>query len=158
MVTLTSNTSSKILFFKGEFNQDGERWRGLTVYKDGSTWEGQLNNDKRDGPGTFYFSPKEGKIKYVGEFQDDEMHGEAMQYEDDVKEYHIEHDKGTLIKKVDLHPKVPDPKEQEEDTNLRESLLKGAAEENHEQTKHEEKREESVTKGNEKAGQGKKKK
>ncbi len=59
-------------FYEGEWQNDKRNGRGVYKFENGQVYTGEWKNDKRHGQGTYTFPSGE---KYVGEFQDGNYHG-----------------------------------------------------------------------------------
>lgn len=65
-------------YYDGPYNERGEKHGvGRLVWRNGDTYEGSFVNDLREGHGRLLFASREGPTggKYVGEWRNNQMHG-----------------------------------------------------------------------------------
>jgi hypothetical protein len=64
--------------FEGNYINDKEEGNGKYIWEDGKYYIGQEKNGLRNGKGTMYYS--NGKIKYEGDWINDEFVGKQYYY------------------------------------------------------------------------------
>ena len=63
--------------YEGEFNNDKREGKGIMYYYNGDKYEGEYKNDKREGKGIMFYKSGD---RYEGEFKNDKKEGKGIGY------------------------------------------------------------------------------
>jgi hypothetical protein len=80
-----TGSGANYLIFEGDCNEQGEKKNGTIVYLDGGKYEGEFNNDQREGKGKYCWPIRQNKNKrFEGDWIEDKIHGEGKIFENGI--------------------------------------------------------------------------
>ena len=104
-----SGSGSNYLVFEGDCNEEGEKKNGTLIYSDGGKFEGEFNNDKREGKGKYSWPLRQNRNKrFEGDWKDDKIDGEGKVFENGVI-FDVKYEKGMEMFRNEIGRENPKP-------------------------------------------------
>ena len=104
-----TGSGSNYLVFEGDCNEEGEKKTGTLIYSDGGKFEGEFNNDKREGKGKYSWPLRQNKNKrFEGDWKDDKIDGEGKIFENGII-FEVKYEKGMEMFRNEIGRDNPKP-------------------------------------------------